>query len=168
MKIICSYCRLDMGEKEPREDLSKTHSICPDCFEYFSRQWTGFHLTDYLDTFEEPMVIFSPNARVVAYNQSYAKNYLKEDEKTIGVLAGEFLECSHARLPEGCGRAVCCRDCTIRNSIMKTLRTGVSQEKVPALLTTYEDGKPAEKKLLISTERHGPVVRMLIEDAPNI
>lgn len=165
MKVSCSYCRLDMGDKEPLDDLAVTHSICPECFEYFSRQWVGFHLSDYLDTFEEPMVIVSPNARVIAFNGSYAKSFLKEDEKTVGLLAGEFLECAHSRLPEGCGRTVCCRDCTIRNTIMATLRTGMPQDKVPAYLNTFEEGREVVKNLLISTERHGPVVRMIIEEA---
>jgi hypothetical protein len=111
------------------------------------------------------MVIVSPNARVIAFNGSYAKSFLKEDEKTVGLLAGEFLECAHSRLPEGCGRTVCCRDCTIRNTIMATLRTGMPQEKVPAYLNTFEEGREVVKNLLISTERHGPVVRMIIEEA---
>ena len=165
MKIICSYCRADMGEKEPLDDLGATHGICSECFEYFSRQWNGYHLSEYLDTFTEPMIIFSPNARVVAYNSSYARNFLKEDGKTVGLLGGEFLECAHSRLPEGCGRTVCCRDCAIRNAILTTLRTGQPQEKVPAFLNTFEKGKPLVKNLTLSTERHGPVVRMMIEEA---
>ncbi len=164
MKIMCSYCRAEMGEKEPLGDASLTHSICPECFEYFSRQWVGFHLNDFLDTFDVPMVIFSPNTRVIAYNENYAKQFLKNEEKTIGLLGGEFMECAHARLPEGCGRAVCCRDCTIRATIMSTLRSGIAQKNVPAYLNTFENGEPVVKNLRISTEKHGPVVSMHIEE----
>lgn len=164
MKVSCSYCRADMGVKEPLDDPGVTHGICPECFEYFSRQWDGYHLAEYLDTFAEPMVIFSPNARVIAYNASYAKNFLNDNEKSVGLLGGEFMECAHARLPEGCGRSECCRDCAIRNTIMRTLRTGNPQTNVPAYLSTYENGDPVVKKLSISSERHGPVVRMMIEE----
>jgi hypothetical protein len=153
-----------MGEKEPLEDPGVTHSICPECFKYFSSQWSGFHLAEYLDTFEEPMVAFNANARVIAYNKSYAAHFLKTEEKQIGLLGGDFLECSHARLPEGCGQTICCRDCTLRTSITQTLRTGRPQEKVPAYLNTYEDGLPVVKNLWISTEKQGPVVRMTIEE----
>ena len=86
------------------------------------------------------------------------------DEKSVGLLGGEFMECAHARLPEGCGRSECCRDCAIRNTIMRTLRTGNPQTNVPAYLSTYENGDPVVKKLSISSERHGPVVRMMIEE----
>lgn len=32
MLIICAYCNSMMGEKEPFDDPSKTHGICPKCF----------------------------------------------------------------------------------------------------------------------------------------
>ncbi len=163
MKVICSYCRVPIGEKEPLDDTTTTHSICKECFEYFSRQWVGFHLSDYLDTFEEPMAFFNPNTRVVAYNNGYAQAFLTGDEKTIGVLCGEFLNCSNSKLAEGCGRTEFCPACGFRNAILKTLRTGLPQEKVPATLKTIEMGKSVEKHFEISTERHGPVVRMKFE-----
>jgi hypothetical protein len=47
---------------------------------------------------------------------------------------------------------------------MATLRTGKPQNNVPAHLDTYENGEPVVKKISISTERHGPVVRMMIEE----
>jgi len=31
MKVVCAWCRKDMGEKEPKEDKGTTHSICPQC-----------------------------------------------------------------------------------------------------------------------------------------
>lgn len=31
MKIVCAWCKSNMGEKEPKEDDSITHSICPAC-----------------------------------------------------------------------------------------------------------------------------------------
>lgn len=31
MKRICAWCKAPMGEKEPLEDTSETHGICPDC-----------------------------------------------------------------------------------------------------------------------------------------
>jgi len=31
MKIVCAWCKKDMGEKPPYEDKSVTHSICPEC-----------------------------------------------------------------------------------------------------------------------------------------
>ncbi len=153
-----------MGEKAPLEDAGRTHGICPDCDQHFSPQWDGFNLSDYLDTFEEPVVIFSPDSRVIAFNESYSRAYLDEAKKPKGLLGGEFLECANARLPEGCGHTVHCRDCAIRNTIAATLRTGKPQKDIPAFLNTTVHGKTVVKKLRISGEMHGLMVCLLIEE----
>jgi hypothetical protein len=31
MIVICAWCGCDMGQKEPINDVSKTHGICPPC-----------------------------------------------------------------------------------------------------------------------------------------
>lgn len=31
MNIKCAWCKKDMGEKEPLDDKSTTHTICPKC-----------------------------------------------------------------------------------------------------------------------------------------
>jgi len=31
MRIVCAWCKKDMGEKPPYEDKGTTHSICPEC-----------------------------------------------------------------------------------------------------------------------------------------
>lgn len=31
MKIVCAWCKKDMGEKEPKEDERITHAICAGC-----------------------------------------------------------------------------------------------------------------------------------------
>ena len=33
MKIICSYCRKDLGVKDPLENKDTTDGICDKCFE---------------------------------------------------------------------------------------------------------------------------------------
>lgn len=32
MKIICSWCKKDLGEKEPLGDSTISHGICDDCY----------------------------------------------------------------------------------------------------------------------------------------
>ncbi len=164
VRIICSYCRKEMGEKEPLADSSSTHGICPECYQHFSRQLEGYHLSDYLDTFEEPMVVLNSDYRVLAYNKSYAEAFLGEKTRPVGLLGGEFLDCANSRLPEGCGHAVHCRTCAIRNTITTTIRTGEPQKNVTAYLKTAENGKPVVKNLRLSAEMHGLMVRMVIEE----
>lgn len=36
MIIICAWCKRKMGEKEPIEDKSETHTICNECEEKIS------------------------------------------------------------------------------------------------------------------------------------
>lgn len=31
MKVVCAWCNKELGEKEPLEDTSITHSICDEC-----------------------------------------------------------------------------------------------------------------------------------------
>jgi ribosomal protein L32 len=38
MKIICSYCRNEMGEKEHFDNDMLTHTICSECGVYFREQ----------------------------------------------------------------------------------------------------------------------------------
>ena len=33
MTVICSWCKKDLGEKEPMDDRRISHGMCPDCFE---------------------------------------------------------------------------------------------------------------------------------------
>ena len=106
MKIICSYCRMEMGEKEPLNDPGPTHGICLKCHEYFSEQWKGIDLPEYLEHFDFPIVVVNQDVRIVAYNHPFAKKFLDGEERTNGLLAGEFMECKYARLPEGCGKTV--------------------------------------------------------------
>lgn len=41
MKVICAWCRDDLGEKEPLEDLSLTHTICAECAKRVCAQASG-------------------------------------------------------------------------------------------------------------------------------
>lgn len=36
---ICQYCKQVMGEKEPPEDKTLTHSICPTCMPQHLVDW---------------------------------------------------------------------------------------------------------------------------------
>ena len=38
MKSICAWCKKDMGDKEPLEDLSTTHGMCKECYERMEKE----------------------------------------------------------------------------------------------------------------------------------
>ena len=38
MKRVCSWCKKDMGEKEPLSDKSITHGVCSKCLEKLTKE----------------------------------------------------------------------------------------------------------------------------------
>ena len=124
MKMICSYCRKDIGDKEPLEDSQVSHGMCQECAEHFSRQWDGLSMAEYLDSFDFPVMVSDGDGRVVAANQPMASMLGKDKRDVAGLLGGEAFECAYARLEEGCGQAEHCQTCTVRNTITSTYETG--------------------------------------------
>jgi hypothetical protein len=77
---------------------------------------------------------------------------------------GEVIECVNVDLPGGCGKAECCRACTIRNTVVNTLATDCNFKHVPA----YQDVRGADgvqrTRFLISTEKVGDAVLLKIDE----
>jgi hypothetical protein len=162
MKIICSNCRKGLGEGEPIADYQLGHDICLECSEYFQKKWHGMVLSNYLDSFDVPMMVISDDVRVMAYNQAYFKAFCAGKEKPKGLLGGEFLGCVNSHLPEGCGKSSLCPDCGIRRAIVETLKSNRPQERVPVVLKTIVKGKLTEMKLEISTAKVGQTVQVTV------
>ena len=81
-----------------------------------------------------------------------------------GFQGGEVFECEYARLPEGCGNTMHCSACTIRNTVMATVKTGKPNRLVPAFLSQdFGDGS-RRIDFLISTEKKGGVVFLKIDE----
>ena len=160
MKIICSYCRKELGEKEPLEDEGLTHSICPECYDYFREQFTGLPLDKYLDHFDQPVLIVDSNARVVAANRQAQDALGKAEREVAGFLGGEVLECVYAKRPEGCGCTEHCAVCTLRNMVNEIMETGQSV----ASRNAYLDREDRKYTLVISARKEEGLVVLTIED----
>ena len=163
MKVVCSYCEQDLGEKEPLDNPSVSHGMCTACHAHFRRQWRGLSLSEYLDAFTFPVVVLDKDCRTIAANRPMAEWLGRGSEEVVGLLGGEALECANARKPGGCGKTVHCRTCTIRNSVRATFETGEPCVRVPASLARPE----GPVRLLVSTRQRGPVVQVIIETLPN-
>lgn len=159
MRIICSYCRKGMGKKEPFEDKRVSHSMCPECYDYFSEQMHGMSLDKYLDRFDTPIIIVNATGRIVALNQMAEDMTGKSRHEVIGLLGGEAMECAYARLPEGCGKTVHCETCTIRRTVMAAMESGKKQLHVPVQLQKVNQ----KITMVISTDKIGDLVRIVIE-----
>ena len=73
MKVVCSYCNKHMPDKEPFENESISHTICPECYAYFKKQWGGQTLDQYLDNFDVPVMIMNRDCRILAANEGAVK-----------------------------------------------------------------------------------------------
>jgi len=149
-----------MGEKEPFEDDRVTHTMCKECSEHFTKQWSGLKLGRYLDDFDAPVIAVDEDGRLVAANQQMADMLGKPQREVAGFLGGEAMECVFARLPEGCGRTIHCKTCTIRKNVMATMETGESHVRVPAHLDR-DDGRI---HFLISTHKKDTFIQLVIEE----
>jgi PAS domain-containing protein len=151
-----------MGTKPPLSDGGVSHGMCQACGDYFEAQWAGMSYAEYIERFPFPVVLVEGEGRVVAANGPACGFLGRQPAELVGLLGGEALECSHARLPGGCGKTVHCSTCAIRNSVTRTHQTGVALSRVPAKLKRSD----RDVALLVSTAPEGQLVRVSIEAGP--
>jgi len=161
VKVICSYCRKKIGEKEPINDDSVSHGMCQECYDYYKEQVNGLPLDKFLDRFEVPLLVVDKNVRILAANKMFKNLTGRSHRDVFGLLGGEVMECVYARLPEGCGRTAHCLACSIRNTVMATMESEEPQMQVPVKLRR----ESKEIEMVISAEKIGSFVRIIIEKA---
>lgn len=163
--IVCCGCGLHLGEKpcESSVDGARSHGLCVSCAHHFFAQ-VGMPLTQYLNGISVPVVTVSPEGTIGAANRKALEILGKTPDQVQGFRGGEVFECEYARLPEGCGDTVHCSGCTIRMTVMDTIRTGKNHRRVPAYLSQYADGGSRRIALFISTETRGGIVFLHVEE----
>jgi PAS domain-containing protein len=134
VRVVCSYCRAVIREDPKARVTDVSHGMCEPCARHFERLWAGIPLGEFLDDLPRPVVVVDGDARVVAMNQQLADRLGVDRAGAMGLLGGEAFACVRSRLPEGCGRTVHCRECTIRRTVEEVARTGRGREGVPAYL----------------------------------
>jgi PAS domain-containing protein len=159
MKVVCSYCRSTLRDDgKGRSDLV-SHGMCQACGEHFERLWAGMALGDYLDDLPGPAVLVDAEGRCLAANARAGGMTGREPSALRGLLGGEAMACAHSRLPEGCGKTVHCRECTIRRTCEEVTRTGKPVGPVQAFLKRDGETLP----LTIRARPVGPLVELTIE-----
>ncbi len=160
MQLVCSFCRKVIREDAGGPALDVSFGMCPACREHFERLWAGMSLSEYLDGLEQAVLVVTVDGRVVAANAKLAALFGREPRDMRGLLAGEAFACVHSRLPEGCGKTIHCRECTIRRAVNEVAETGVAQERIPAYLDTKEGRVP----LRITVRAKDGLVKVVIEE----
>jgi hypothetical protein len=134
MRVICSYCRRIIREDPEARVTDVSHGMCEDCNRHFERLWDGMPLGEYLDDLEHPVLLTDGEGRIIAMNARLADLIGADQKACVGLTTGTAFACSHSRLPEGCGRTVHCRECTVRRTVETVARTGEPLENVAAYL----------------------------------
>ncbi|MBW1996949.1 MAG: hypothetical protein JRJ29_03175 [Deltaproteobacteria bacterium] len=165
MKVICSGCGIHLKDipSEHFGDDGVSHGLCDSCYHHFLAQ-TGMPLTEYVEGIPAPVVTVTPEGIIGTANKAASKLLGKSFHEMQGFKAGDVFECEYARLPEGCGETIHCSGCTIRRTVMDTMETGMSHNRVPACLRKYSYDGSCQVELLISTEKKGGVVFLRIDE----
>lgn len=164
LRQICLYCHADIGAVDDGSpETTVSHGLCLACFPRFVRG-TGNPFSELLDRFEFPVMVVDRSWTEICLNRAARERYCcaASPAQTHGF--GEVFECSHAADPLGCGQSVHCKTCTIRNSILKTWRTGDSLHRIPAYLDMGDLIDQRQVRFLISTERVREMVVLEIEE----
>jgi PAS domain-containing protein len=165
MRRVCAWCDKTLGtvSSDVHSDAVITHGICDKCA-FHLRAQVGMPLRDFLDGLGVPVLLVDSDGNIKTANKA-VRQILKKDLPLIeGYKGGDVFECSHARLPGGCGKTVHCSGCTIRRTVMETLHSGKSHEKAPASLNRKSRDGSQPLRLLISTEKVRDVVLLRIDE----
>lgn len=103
-----------------------------------------------------PVFIVDVEARILHVNAA-AREIFSRNKDLLLKRGGEALNCLHSNeVPEGCGRAEACRECTIRNSVVEAISGGKVYRK-KAMVTQRLNGRMRESHFLVTTSpfQHG-------------
>jgi hypothetical protein len=109
--------------------------------------------------------VFGHNGRALGANARGRAFAAKDQAEMMARPVGEVFECAYAEQGGGCGESLHCKSCTIRNSIMETVRTGKPNLRVPAYMDLGDKIGFRSVRYLISTELAGEVVLLRIDEA---
>jgi hypothetical protein len=165
MRVICSYCRSVISADPQARITDVSHGMCAPCAQHFERLWAGMPLGEYLDELGSPVLLADGYGRVLAMNQKAADLLGVDRAGSVGLLGGEAVACVRSRLPEGCGRTVHCRECSVRRAVEEVARTGKPRERVQAYLDRAEgrvdlrvSARPGKAGIVqVTIEEMGPV-----------
>ena len=164
MRRICAWCKKELTPREDKKTENEiTHGICSVCALKFSSNVPKTAKT-MLDMITEPVLVIDSMGLVLTANESGLKLLGKDLDELENHLGGDALECSYARLPEGCGKTEHCKTCAIRNVLMDTLASGRSYSNVPAYQKINTPTGERIMRFFISTERMGEQILLRIDD----
>ena len=164
MNRVCSRCgeELEPVVTDIHPGFVVSRGLCLKCSHHLLAQ-RGMPLLQYLDGLSAPVAVVDSEGVLEAANTQLCELVNQELSSVRGKRGGDVFGCEYAGLPGGCGHTAHCSACTIRRAVTETLRTGRSQECIPASLQEGSPGLARPVELLISTERVGSHVLLRID-----
>jgi len=161
MRSLCAWCGKEIKNTEVDPHLI-SHGICDECKSNLEFQHGG-PLEKYLETLEAPILVVDGDGDVQMANERALKLLGKKAQQVRGLRGGVVFECAYSRLEGGCGNTIHCSGCTVRNTVMGTMKTGVAVSKFPAFLNQGTINHTTGIDLLISTIKSGKFVLLKID-----
>lgn len=155
MRIKCSYCGNDMGDKEPLGDLRVSHSVCQICWETLVLPETLKPESPRLQD-HAPVLVVNGELRVIGANHE-AEQLVGRLPRGLGLLPGDYLDCMFALEPGGCGKTERCGTCSVRTAVQAAVG-GVTCSYLPVSLRQESQ----ILKLTISTKAENGLVLVIV------
>lgn len=160
----CAWCGRDLDDAGERMDgAGVSHGICLQCGSRVS-EGAGTPIAEFVAALDEPVLLLDADHTVGVVNDPALGLVGKQAGNVLGERAGTVFECENAHLPGGCGPAIHCSGCTIRQAVAHTHLTGEPRRSVRATLRVVDDPDLTDVELVISTVRVGSRVLLQVED----
>ncbi|MBU0676112.1 MAG: hypothetical protein KJ950_15855 [Proteobacteria bacterium] len=164
MKKACRSCG---NSTQTPQVQNVTHGLCPACTEMILGN--PDRLQSFLNKIEVPTLLMQSNPRlVVTANHGAQVLFGKSPAQVSGLRGGQVFECRHSFSEAGCGLDENCLNCTIKEAVIETLTTGVSQNEVQTVLPIKTPHGFEAYGVSIATERIGPSALLAIRSFTRI
>jgi PAS domain-containing protein len=164
MNSACAWCGsgIAKSESDGNPDHRVSHGICLSCRDNFLAH-NGIAFQEYLESIPIPILVIDNSFEILTANRKACEALGKTPAQLHRRLPGEVFECSYARLPEGCGRAIHCSGCAIRKAVIKSFETGEPQSMIPATLKFDDPDDASAVALVITTVKTRDVVILRLD-----
>lgn len=165
IRYICFECQTELRPPDQLENPEEliSHGLCRKCLE-ISMSRFGRSLTNYLQSFSEPVLVVDQDGRIITVNDSGQEVLSKNITKIEGYLGGQVFGCLHSREPGGCGETLHCLSCVVRNTVEETYKTGIAHHRIPACQDLDTVSGPRTTRFIISTEKIEKAVLLILEE----
>jgi PAS domain-containing protein len=163
MRTVCSKCRRIVRDDGIGGSSPTKVELCTECVAYERTLRASVPGRDRLEASPQPLLVITPDAKVVAANAAFAALAGRAPSELEGWLIGEATGCARAKLPGGCGRTLHCHACTVRRMVAEVGRTRLARWRVPAYVVTAT----GRREICVTIRPEGEdLVVVAIEDAP--